>query len=130
MKICFGCMEQYDQELTVCPYCGYDENTPSDNSMHMEAGSILAQRYIIGRVLGYGGFGVTYLGYDYVLEMKVAIKEYLPSEFSTRVVGQTRVTVFEGDKQQQFTDGCNKFVEEAKKARQIRIDRRHSPPRE
>ena len=44
----------------------------------------------------------------------MAIKEYLPSEFSTRIPGRSQVTVFEGEKQEQFRDGMKKFVEEAR----------------
>ena len=47
-------------------------------------GTLLHDRYIVGRVLGYGGFGVTYIGWDGKLEQKVAIKEYLPGEFSNK----------------------------------------------
>lgn len=38
-------------------------------------------RYIVGKVIGNGGFGVTYIGYDPVLNQKIAIKEYLPENF-------------------------------------------------
>ena len=108
-------MEQYEDQLTVCPHCGFQEGTESDNPLHMATGSILADRYVIGRVIGFGGFGVTYIAWDALLEMKVAIKEYLPSEFSTRVLGHNEVTVFGGDKQEQFSDGMSKFIDEAKK---------------
>ncbi|SDB25423.1 PASTA domain, binds beta-lactams [Ruminococcaceae bacterium FB2012] len=115
MKLCLSCFEQYADELNTCPHCGFAEDTPPENAMHITPGTILLDRYIIGKVIGYGGFGVTYAAYDPLLEMKVAIKEYLPSEFSTRVVGQTQVTVFGGDKAEQFADGMHKFVDEAKK---------------
>ena len=115
MKRCMGCMENYNEQLSVCPHCGYVEGTLPDEAIHMPAGSVLANRFLIGRVVGYGGFGVTYLGWDTVLEHKVAIKEYLPSEFSTRIPGQTEITVFEGDKNEQYHSGLDKFVDEAKK---------------
>lgn len=114
-KYCFGCMEQYEDEFSVCPYCGFVEGTKSSHALHMEPGSILAERYIIGRSLGFGGFGVTYIGWDALLEHKVAIKEYLPSEFSTRMPGVTQVTVYNGDKREQFRDGLQQFVNEAKR---------------
>ena len=79
-------MENYSDELTVCPHCGFAEGTKPENALHMEPGSILADRYIIGKVIGFGGFGVTYIGWDTLLKTKVAVKEYLPSEFSTRVL--------------------------------------------
>ena len=114
-KRCLGCMEQYGEEFNICPHCGYVEGTKAEEPIHMEPGTILHDRYIIGKVLGYGGFGVTYMGWDGRLEQKVAIKEYLPGEFSTRMPGQTQITVLNGEKSEQFHDGLNKFVEEAKR---------------
>ena len=114
-RICMGCMSTYGDEFYVCPFCGFVEGTKAAEALHMDPGSILSGRYIIGRVVGFGGFGVTYIGWDAVLEQKVAIKEYLPSEFATRVPGQTHVTVFNGAKQEQFEDGLSKFVEEAQR---------------
>ncbi len=114
-KRCLGCMEEYGVEYDICPHCGYIEGTSVEEQIHMEPGVILHNRYIVGKVLGFGGFGVTYLGWDGKLEMKVAIKEYLPSEFSTRMPGQTKVSVFKGEKKEQFEEGLNKFVDEAKR---------------
>lgn len=117
---CFGCMELYSKEYDVCPFCGYTTNIEVENALHMYPGMVLHDKYIIGKVIGYGGFGVTYLAWDTVLQTKVAIKEYLPSEFSTRAVGQTQVTVFSGDKAKQFNDGMEKFVDEAKRLAKFR----------
>ena len=114
-KRCLGCMELYGDEFEICPHCGYVAGSVSEEPIHMNPGTILHERYIIGKVLGFGGFGVTYIGWDGKLEQKVAIKEYLPGEFSTRMPGQTRITVFNGEKTQQFYDGLHKFVDEAKR---------------
>ena len=81
----------------------------------MDPGTLLYDRYIIGKVLGYGGFGVTYIAWDNKLEQPVAIKEYLPGEFSTRMPGRTQITVLGGNKGEQFLSGLNKFVDEAKR---------------
>lgn len=115
MKLCLGCMSQYDEEYDVCPYCGYVEGTEAEEAYHMQPGSLLQDRYVIGRVLGYGGFGVTYVAWDEQMERKVAVKEYLPSEFSTRMPDSTQVTVFSGDKEEQFQSGLDKFIDEAKR---------------
>lgn len=115
MKKCYGCFKEIMDNLEVCPFCGYIEGTPPEEAVHMEPGTVLAERYIIGRVLGYGGFGVTYIAWDAKLEQRVAIKEYLPSEFSTRMPGQSRISIFNGDKNEQFLSGLNKFIDEAKR---------------
>ena len=114
-KRCMGCMEVYGEEFVVCPHCGFIEGTPAEEMVYLSPGALLHGHYIIGRVLGFGGFGVTYIGWDGKLEQKVAIKEYLPSEFSTRMPGQSGVTVFGGNKYEQFHDGMEKFVDEAKR---------------
>lgn len=119
---CLGCMELYSEEYEVCPYCGYTIAEEVENALHMFPGTVLYDKYIIGRVIGYGGFGVTYLAWDTVLQIKVAIKEYLPSEFSTRAAGQTQITVFSGDKTKQFNDGMEKFVDEAKRLAKFRSE--------
>lgn len=114
-KFCMGCMEQYEDNLNICPHCGYIENTDPVQALHITPGSILHDRYIVGKALGYGGFGVTYIGWDALLETKIAIKEFLPSEFSTRMPGVSYVTVYSGDKTKQFNTGLDRFVDEAKK---------------
>ena len=108
-------MELFGDEFEICPHCGYIVGTQAEEAIHMEPGTLLHDRYIVGKVLGYGGFGVTYIGWDGKLEQKVAVKEYLPGEFSTRMPGQSQVTVFNGDRNEQFHDGLEKFVEEAKR---------------
>ena len=112
---CMGCMELCDETNELCPYCGYVKSTQVEQPIHIVPGTILDDKYMLGRVLGYGGFGVTYIGWDLVLQRKVAIKEYLPSEFSTRAYGETKVAVFSGDKAKQFEDGKAKFIDEAKR---------------
>ena len=112
---CYGCMNEYQNESGICPICGYAQGTRPENALHMLPGSLLANRYLIGKVLGFGGFGVTYIAWDSVLQQRVAIKEYLPSEFATRTPGKTEVSIFSGNKAQQFADGKNKFLEEAKR---------------
>ncbi|MBS6954864.1 MAG: PASTA domain-containing protein [Enterocloster asparagiformis] len=112
---CMGCMELYEETLDTCPHCGYVHGTPAKEAYHILPGSLLAGRYIVGQVLGFGGFGVTYIGYDQVLQQKVAIKEYLPSEFATRMPQQEDVTIYSGEKEEQFLAGREKFVEEARR---------------
>lgn len=119
-KLCLGCMEAYNEKYNVCPYCGYEEGTPPKEAYHLVPGTTIKNKYIVGKVIGYGGFGVTYLGYDAVLNQKVAIKEYLPGEFATRATGASDVTIFSGEREEQFADGIVKFVDEARRLAKFR----------
>ena len=60
-----------------------------------------------------------YIGWDSVLEQVVAIKEYLPSEFATRVPGEETITIYSGEKENQFAIGKDKFADEAKRLAQF-----------
>lgn len=112
--LCMGCMNDKGTE-EVCPYCGFVEGTPPDLPQFLTPGTILNGRYLLGKVLGYGGFGITYLGWDLILNSKLAVKEYLPQSVATRVMGQTTVTAFStGEAQDNFTYGLNKFLDEAR----------------
>lgn len=70
--------------------------------------------YEVGRVLGVGGFGVTYQGYDHTLSCDVAIKEYLPSGVALRT-GDGITVVPKSDQDQEFYSyGLDRFLEEAR----------------
>ncbi len=114
MTRCLSCMKTYEGQNSICPHCGYEQNTPPREAYHLIPGTILQGRYIVGKVLGYGGFGVTYIGFDAKLERVVAVKEFLPTTFATRLPGDTHLTVYNsGNANEQFGTGLNRFVEEA-----------------
>ena len=115
MKRCLSCFREYENAYTICPHCGYAEGTPAAEPQYLQPGTLLASRYLVGAVIGAGGFGVTYGAWDRVLDQRVAVKEFLPGEFSTRIPGQTEVTVYGGEKTEQFRDGKNKFYEESRR---------------
>jgi serine/threonine protein kinase/tetratricopeptide (TPR) repeat protein len=81
--------------------------------MYLPHGTELNNRYVIESLLGHGGFGITYAAYDKVLNVRVAVKEYLPRQLATRAEGQTKVSVFTGEARQQYIYGLRKFLEEA-----------------
>jgi serine/threonine protein kinase len=81
--------------------------------MYLPQGTKLHNRYVIEGLLGHGGFGITYAAHDKTLNVRVAVKEYLPRQLATRAEGQTKVSVFTGEARQQYDYGLRKFLEEA-----------------
>lgn len=77
-QICPYCMYILSEE-TCCPGCGKKPEAYRPSSHHFPPGTRLHDRYLLGRVLGEGGFGITYLGLDTELERRVAVKEYFPT---------------------------------------------------
>ena len=97
---------------TVCPVCGFDE-TKQQPYLALPLGTIVNGRYLIGKVLGIGGFGITYLGFDLTLEIKVAIKEYMPSAMATRNTDRYTV-VLTSHQEKDYQSGMERFLEEAR----------------
>ncbi len=113
MQYCMGCMSNL-QAGDVCPVCGYRHDSQQIEAYHLPPQTILQGRYIVGKVLGFGGFGVTYIGFDAQTERVVAIKEFLPTVFATRIPGDTALTIYQGDATAQFGSGLHRFIEEAR----------------
>lgn len=87
-----------------------------ENQYHqLKAGNILNKKYRIEKVLGEGGFGITYLAADTLLDLPVAIKEYYPAGYVTRetAAGNT-VIPFSGEKKELYEEGKDKFIKEAR----------------
>lgn len=104
----------------ICTFCGYNSENKNE-PQHMLPGSRLKEgRYSIGQVVGAGGFGITYSAWDTVLKQRVAIKEYLPGEFATRLNQTQKVTIYGGEKEEQFKDGLEKFFDESKRLAKFR----------
>ena len=112
--LCRGCMRMKKTE-GVCSFCGFNEISDTLAPHHLLLRSILAGKYLVGQVIGEGGFGITYLGWDLNLDLKIAIKEYYPAGFVTREsVSTNTITPYTGEKREFFLKGRDKFVEEAK----------------
>lgn len=114
-SICMGCMEPLSKPDGFCTRCGWN-NTINNNQPHqLPIFTVLNGKYIVGRALGQGGFGITYMGMDLYLDTKVAIKEFYPETCVSRE-GVTSATVmpYSGEKGEYFAAQREKFVGEAK----------------
>jgi len=69
--------------------------------------------YRIEKMLGGGGFGITYLAQDINLQLPVAIKEYFPGELAVRAADLS-VHVRSGENRGQFQWGLERFLDEAR----------------
>ena len=113
-KLCFHCFQEKANPAGVCPHCGFDPAAQTQFPMALPMGSILAGRYIVGRVLGQGGFGITYVALDVKQKIRVAVKEYMPETMATRQTGTQQVTAFSGGQSDNFAYGKEQFLEEAR----------------
>ena len=115
---CFGCMEEI--QGYPCPHCGFDPRSVKGIEYALPMGTILAGKYLVGRVLGQGGFGITYVGWDIALERKVAIKEYYPSGQVSRNPGSRGLTWYTSVQSQQAKqNGTQMFLKEARKMSKV-----------
>lgn len=116
---CLGCMENY--QGSPCPVCGYDPSQAKSMEYTLPPQTILAGKYLVGRVLGQGGFGITYIGWDIALERKVAIKEYYPNGLVGRSqTSRTQLVWYSGPLAKQAQkEGMNAFLREARKMTKV-----------
>lgn len=80
----------------------------------LELNTILHGRFVIGKVLGKGGFGFTYLAYDSKKDTVVAIKEFFPEALVFRKSGETKISLLDKSKVEIYLKSLNRFYEEAK----------------
>lgn len=82
------------------------------NLISLQSGTELVGDYRIDRVLGAGGFGITYLADEIALDRRVTIKEYFPSDFAARSDGIDALPKSQ-DCSSDYKWGLDRFMEEA-----------------
>lgn len=91
---------------------------------YLPINTMLQKRYRINAVLGEGGFGITYSGWDVTLNIPVAIKEYYPSGLVTRNATRGKTTqvvpVSPAKYGPQFRDGIDRVLDEARRMAKFR----------
>ena len=113
-NFCGNCFQETLNDRGLCLVCGYDQAANWEASpMALLPGSILNGRYIIGRVLGQGGFGITYTAKDHQTGQTVAIKEFFPDTMASRF-NHTTVRPYAGERGENFDYGRASFLEEAR----------------
>ena len=91
-KLCMGCMEIVEDITKPCPKCGFVLSRYQKPANSMPPYEILNGKYLIGSVIGIGGFGITYVGWDFYQSKRVCIKEYFPRGVAARDTTQAMMT--------------------------------------
>lgn len=118
-EYCPFCMRKQRINGTNCQYCGNDLNH-KNGMAQLAPGSFLAGgKYLIGRSLGQGGFGVTYVALDLTKGERRAIKEYFPTYYADR--SQNGVTMIpKVGSEDKYKKSKEKFLAEAKTIASLR----------
>ena len=87
--------------------------------MTLLPGTMLGSRYILGRVLGIGGFGITYKAFDTLYQQVCAVKEFAPSGLALRRPGELDMQVCGGSAVAYYQHGMTRFLEEAKMLKRL-----------
>ena len=72
---CYNCMNLIGDD-GYCPNCRKN-NIPRNIAHHLKPGTVLNNKYLIGNALGEGGFGITYIGRDLTLDVRVAVNRMM-----------------------------------------------------
>lgn len=110
-KLCENCFTEIGGE--PCYKCGFSKRTYTPANGVLPVGSVLSKRYIIGGVIGQGGFGITYHAYDKTNNKILAIKEYYPSSIVVRNTDKLTVSVSSERNEDIFRKGIKEFYDEA-----------------
>src|SRR4051812_38559458 len=107
--VCPGCFGAPNGP-NLCPDCALLKKRDEDA---LRIGTLLKyDAYQLGAMLGRGGFGITYIAWDFPNRRRVAIKEYFPKDFGRRLPDGKTVHYRADTVADPFEDGLRKFIEE------------------
>lgn len=89
-----GCMRPISENAVICPHCSY--NAASKQLLpFLKKGTVLDEKYIVGKVLGTFSDSASYIAYDYTSNRVLKIVEFLPERLTTRQENTCEITVKE-----------------------------------
>ena len=119
-KLCMGCMRLREEANGKCPYCGFNEKKrEQEDDEALPLRTILNGKYLLGKPLGRGGFGITYIAYEKNLQIKVAIKEFFPWSTVKRDKDNSLMPVSWKDDSEFFETDKKKVLDEARRLAQL-----------
>lgn len=116
-EMCYCCMTP-NVERGICKKCGQPALAPDSNGNALPLGTKLGHgRLTIGKVLGHGGFGVTYLAYDHKLQRRIALKEFMPEYLAVRNGAMIQP---KPNQENAYNRSMNSFLKEARALYELR----------
>ena len=119
--ICLHCMQAVKDTNGICIDCKKTDAEIDSKSRYLPLRTIVRGKYLIGKVIGEGGFGITYIAFDLDLEVRVAIKEYFPRDYVGRdSMDGTTLIPFDAETGEVYQEEMSKFIGEAKRLAKFR----------
>jgi len=118
-NICLNCFGDLGPER-ICGACKRKADDSPAPLHHLPQRTVIHNKYLLGKALGEGGFGITYLAWDTEVGAKVAIKEYYPSSYVQRVPKTNQVIINAKSNLGASNRGLKRFIEEAKTMAKIK----------
>lgn len=110
---CFSCMNPLQERNGTCPVCGKDNQIRQNGDDELPFSYLANRKYLVGRALGRGGFGITYVGLNISLGKRVAIKEYFPANVARRDRKSLALLPVSDENRTQLAQGRDKVLNEA-----------------
>lgn len=107
-NLCMSCMREIG-EKKQCPYCGYHADSVQIPP-YLPVRTVIANRYLVGKMLEYNGEGATYIGWDLAEKKAIKIREFIPETFTTRTSSNLTLQVMRGS-ENVFIELRQSFVE-------------------
>ncbi len=113
MNLCPNCFENSYHNAS-CTRCGYQLQYDKPRSQKaLPVGTVLKQRYYLGKLLGEGGFGITYKAYDLKKQSMCCVKEYAPNGLCRRRDDNHQFELVSYESEEPYRAGLRRFLEEA-----------------
>ncbi len=107
-NLCMSCMREIG-DSKQCPYCGYHAES-TQIPPYLPVRTVIANRYLVGKMLEYNGEGATYIGWDLSEKKAVKIREFIPDSFTARTTSNLNLQVMRGS-ESVFAELRQDFVE-------------------
>lgn len=113
-RICLYCMKEKPSPDQRCIYCSRSNDELKVLPHQLQPLSILQGKYLVGRVLGEGGFGITYVALDLVNDRRIALKEMYLSDHVIRTGDTVRLLDNSPNGVSYYNECKKQFIQEAR----------------